>query len=102
MSPTTSFTLQTLDGGVNTQTPRSSAGIEAVCSVRFAILVSGLTKARQDLDTQVTTGAQSCRVYPLTLSKYTIGVATGVPVTFISVGERNGDGVDGFMCWVSS
>ncbi|KAJ7915134.1 family S53 protease-like protein [Mycena leptocephala] len=62
MSPTTSFTLQTLDGGVNTQTPRSSAGIEA------------------DLDTQ-----------------YTIGVATGVPVTFISVGERNRDGVDGFM-----
>ncbi|KAJ7787274.1 family S53 protease-like protein [Mycena olivaceomarginata] len=62
ISLTTTFTLQTLDGGVNTQNPRSTAGIEA------------------DLDTQ-----------------YTIGVATGVPVTFISVGENNPDGVDGFM-----
>ncbi|KAJ7111425.1 family S53 protease-like protein [Mycena epipterygia] len=58
---TTTFTLQTLDGGVNTQT-RSDAGIEA------------------NLDTQ-----------------YTIGLATGVPVTFISVGENNSDDVDGFM-----
>ncbi|KAJ7811311.1 family S53 protease-like protein [Mycena olivaceomarginata] len=62
ISLTTTFTLQTLDGGVNTQNPRSTAGIEA------------------DLDTQ-----------------YTIGVATGVPVTFISVGENNPNGVDGFM-----
>ncbi|KIK70213.1 hypothetical protein GYMLUDRAFT_152126 [Collybiopsis luxurians FD-317 M1] len=29
--------------------------------------------------------------------QYTIGVATGVPVTFISVGENNADGVDGFL-----
>ncbi|KAJ7788662.1 family S53 protease-like protein [Mycena olivaceomarginata] len=58
---TTTFTLQTLDGGTNTQT-RADAGIEA------------------NLDTQ-----------------YTIGIATGVPVTFISVGESNRDGVDGFM-----
>ncbi|KAJ7446341.1 family S53 protease-like protein [Mycena latifolia] len=61
MSSSTVFTLQTLDGGVNTQT-RADAGIEA------------------NLDTQ-----------------YTIGVATGVPVTFISVGESNADGIDGFM-----
>ncbi|KAJ7144419.1 family S53 protease [Mycena epipterygia] len=61
MSSATTFTLQTLDGGVNTQT-RASAGVEA------------------NLDIQ-----------------YTIGVATGVPVTFISVGESNADGLDGFM-----
>ncbi|KAJ7749422.1 family S53 protease [Mycena metata] len=61
MSSSTTFTLQTLDGGVNTQT-RADAGVEA------------------NLDTQ-----------------YTIGVAAGVPVTFISVGESNTDGVDGFM-----
>ncbi|KAJ7093501.1 family S53 protease [Mycena epipterygia] len=61
ISSSTTFTLQTLDGGVNTQT-RADAGIEA------------------DLDTQ-----------------YTIGLATGVPITFISVGESNTDGVDGFM-----
>ncbi|KAJ6601723.1 family S53 protease [Mycena vulgaris] len=58
---TSTSTLQTLDGGVNTQT-RADAGIQA------------------NLDTQ-----------------YTIGIATGVPITFISVGERNTDAVDGFM-----
>ncbi|KAJ7214671.1 peptidase S8/S53 domain-containing protein [Mycena haematopus] len=61
ISSSTTFTLQTLDGGVNTQT-RADAGIEA------------------NLDTQ-----------------YTIGLATGVPITFISVGESNHDSVDGFM-----
>ncbi|KAJ7245337.1 family S53 protease-like protein [Mycena rebaudengoi] len=61
VSPTTTFTLQTLDGGINSQT-RSQAGIEA------------------NLDIQ-----------------YTIGVATGVPVTFISVGENGSDGLDGFQ-----
>lgn len=58
---TTTFTLQTLDGGQNTQT-LADAGIEA------------------DLDTQ-----------------YTIGVASGVPVTFISVGDNTRDGVFGFL-----
>ncbi|KAI0344587.1 family S53 protease [Trametopsis cervina] len=61
ISSSTSFALQTLDGGQNTQT-QSSAGIEA------------------DLDTQ-----------------YTIGVATGVPVTFISNGNNIRDGVGGFL-----
>ncbi|ETW85061.1 serine protease S53 [Heterobasidion irregulare TC 32-1] len=61
LSPSTSFTLQTLDGGTNTQT-RSQAGIEA------------------DLDTQ-----------------YTIGVASGVPTVFISVGDNTNDGVFGFL-----
>ncbi|KAJ7088031.1 family S53 protease-like protein [Mycena belliarum] len=61
MPSTTSFALQTLDGGVNTQT-RSQAGIEA------------------NLDIQ-----------------YTVGLATSVPITFISVGEDGSDGLDGFM-----
>ncbi|KAI0294260.1 family S53 protease-like protein [Multifurca ochricompacta] len=58
---TTAFTLQTLDGGTNSQV-LSQAGVEA------------------DLDIQ-----------------YTIGVASGVPTTFISVGNANNDGVFGFL-----
>lgn len=62
IASTTTFTLQTLDGGTNSQT-RSQAGIEA------------------DLDIQ-----------------YTVGIATGVPVTFISVGENFKDGgLEGFL-----
>jgi tripeptidyl-peptidase I len=58
----TTFTLQTLDGGSNSQT-QANAGIEA------------------DLDTQ-----------------YTIGVANGIPTTFISVGDNTRDGaLDGFL-----
>ncbi|EIW62968.1 family S53 protease [Trametes versicolor FP-101664 SS1] len=30
-------------------------------------------------------------------TQYTIGIATGVPTTFISVGDNNRDGVNGFM-----
>lgn len=29
--------------------------------------------------------------------QYTVGVATGVPITFISVGPDNTDGIDGFL-----
>ncbi|KAI0261762.1 family S53 protease [Gloeopeniophorella convolvens] len=58
---TTTFSLQTLDGGSNSQT-LSQAGVEA------------------DLDTQ-----------------YTVGVASGVPVTFVSVGDNTRDGVFGFL-----
>ncbi|GJE88140.1 S53 family peptidase [Phanerochaete sordida] len=58
----TTFALQTLDGGSNSQTP-SQAGIEA------------------NLDIQ-----------------YTVGVASGVPVTFISVGNNFQDGdLGGFL-----
>ncbi|GJE95891.1 S53 family peptidase [Phanerochaete sordida] len=59
----TTFALQTLDGGTNSQT-LSDAGVEA------------------DLDTQ-----------------YTVGVATGVPVTFVSCGNNIKDSVGGFMDW---
>ncbi|KAK0204174.1 family S53 protease-like protein [Desarmillaria ectypa] len=58
---TTTFTLQTLDGGQNPQSA-NQAGIEA------------------NLDIQ-----------------YTIGVATGVPTIFISVGDATTDGVAGFL-----
>ncbi|PCH43830.1 family S53 protease-like protein [Wolfiporia cocos MD-104 SS10] len=62
VSDTTSFSLETLDGGSNSQ-DRDDAGVEA------------------DLDIQ-----------------YTVGIATGVPVVFISVGEDNSDGdLDGFL-----
>ncbi|TFY63853.1 hypothetical protein EVJ58_g2990, partial [Rhodofomes roseus] len=58
----TTFALQTLDGGQNSQTA-AQAGTEA------------------NLDIQ-----------------YTVGVATDVPVTFISVGEQNSDGdLGGFL-----
>ncbi|CAK5272371.1 unnamed protein product [Mycena citricolor] len=58
---TSSFILETLDGGVNSQSS-GSAGIEA------------------NLDVQ-----------------YTVGVATGVPVNFVSVGNNFNDGVNGFI-----
>jgi tripeptidyl-peptidase-1 len=61
VAPTTTFTLQTLDGGSDPQNA-SLAGVEA------------------NLDVQ-----------------YTVGVANGVPVVFISVGESNSDGLDGFL-----
>jgi len=61
LSPSTSFALQTLDGGTNPQ-GAANAGIEA------------------NLDIQ-----------------YTAGVAGGVPVTFISVGSVNNDGINGFL-----
>ncbi|KAJ3729755.1 family S53 protease-like protein [Lentinula raphanica] len=67
ISSTTTFTLQTLDGGSDPQSARD-AGIEA------------FNTEVQNLDVQ-----------------YTVGVATGVPVTFISVGENNADGIDGFL-----
>ncbi|KAK7439369.1 hypothetical protein VKT23_017593 [Stygiomarasmius scandens] len=61
MSSATTFTVQSVDGGVNTQSA-AQAGIEA------------------NLDIQ-----------------YTVGVATGVPTVFITVGDNNSDGVNGFI-----
>ncbi|KAI0367268.1 family S53 protease [Pilatotrama ljubarskyi] len=61
MPATTTFSLETLDGGSNPQV-LSQAGVEA------------------DLDTE-----------------YTVGIATGVPITFISVGLDNSDEIDGFL-----
>ncbi|KAI0054617.1 family S53 protease [Artomyces pyxidatus] len=61
VSPSTTFTLQTLDGGSDPQS-QSQAGVEA------------------DLDVQ-----------------YTIGIATGVPTFFISIGQSSQDGLSGFL-----
>ena len=62
ISSSTTFTLQTLDGGSNPQSG-SEAGVEA------------------NLDIQ-----------------YTVGIASGVPVTFISVGDDWNDGdLEGFL-----
>ncbi|KAI9436186.1 subtilisin-like protein [Lactarius indigo] len=62
LSPNNTFTLQTIDGGTNTQT-LDQAGLEA------------------DLDVQ-----------------YTIGLASGVPTVFISVGDQYQDGdLEGFL-----
>ncbi|KAK7050590.1 family S53 protease [Favolaschia claudopus] len=62
ISSSTTFALQTLDGGSNPQSA-SQAGVEA------------------NLDIQ-----------------YTVGVATGVPVVFVSVGEDFNDGdLEGFL-----
>ncbi|KAK0186035.1 family S53 protease-like protein [Armillaria mellea] len=61
VSSTTTFILQTLDGGQDPQ-HTNEAGIEA------------------NLDIE-----------------YTVGIATGVPTVFISVGDSSTDGVDGFL-----
>ncbi|KAF9063500.1 family S53 protease-like protein [Rhodocollybia butyracea] len=63
---TTTWNLQTLDGGSDPQSP-TQAGTEA------------------NLDVQ-----------------YTIGIANGVPVTFISVGADNQDGFSGFIDVINS
>ena len=61
ISSDTTFTLQTLDGGSNSQS--DTPGVEA------------------NLDIQ-----------------YTVGIATGVPTVFISVGEQYQDGdLEGFL-----
>jgi tripeptidyl-peptidase-1 len=103
MSPTTTFTLQTLDGGVNPQT-RAQAGIEAVC-FRPSFVRPGSKSNRITLQSGSRHSGMCVDIFPileplncLRSLKYTIGLATKVPVTFISVGENNSDGVDGFMC----
>lgn len=81
MPSSTAFTLQTLDGGENPQ-DSSDAGIEAVCHHCAASRTTETyTEATwQNLDTQ-----------------YTVGVATNVTTTFISVGDDSQDGIFGFM-----
>lgn len=77
----TTFALQTLDGGSNPQ-DISEAGVEAVRRLSFLASIQVLIcdYNYQNLDTQ-----------------YTVGVANGVPTTFISVGPNNEDGIDGFL-----
>ncbi|KAF8148570.1 subtilisin-like protein [Mycena galopus ATCC 62051] len=68
MSNSTTFTLQTFDGGKNPQSS-SDAGLEA--NVSHDLIV---------LDIQ-----------------YTVGLATNVPVAFVSGGSDTEDGLDGFL-----
>lgn len=79
LSSNTSFGLQTLDGGQNLQDP-SQAGVEAVGFPIFSSTEDRPKNTSQNLDIQ-----------------YTVGVASGVPVTFISVGNDNKDSVFGFL-----
>ncbi len=81
MPPSTTFTLQTVDGGQNDQDP-SEAGVEAVCHtyMAFRALEAQFDASLQNLDTQ-----------------YTVGLATGVPTRFISVGDNTQDGIFGFL-----
>ncbi len=65
--------MQTLDGGSNPQ-GRTQAGIEAVSLSRI-VIPTILDSSTQDLDVQ-----------------YTIGIASGVPTVFISVGNNFKDG----------
>lgn len=76
----TAFTLQTLDGGRNPQ-GNNEAGVEAVSPPWTSVIISLSHDASQNLDIQ-----------------YTIGIASGVPTTFISVGENFQDGdLEGFL-----
>ena len=78
----TTYTLETLDGGSDPQ-GSGEAGVEAVSSLLCLRLCAPLTRQllAQNLDIQ-----------------YTVGIATGVPVSFISVGEQTNDGaLGGFL-----
>ncbi|KAF8182218.1 family S53 protease [Mycena galopus ATCC 62051] len=79
INSSTSFALETLDGGSNPQN-RSQAGVEAVGGPHFILNSYPFSSSSKDLDTQ-----------------YTIGIATGVPVIFISAGDDNPDGLNGFL-----
>lgn len=81
MSNSTTFDLQTLDGGQNPQDP-SDAGVEAVCDRYMSSRITETYNEgiSQNLDTQ-----------------YTVGVATNVPTTFFSVGDDSNDGIFGFL-----
>lgn len=80
----TTFALDTLDGGSNPQ-GSGDAGIEAVRSTPpFPYLWILNYHGIQNLDIQ-----------------YTVGVAQGVPVTFVSAGSDNSDGWDGFLDMVN-
>ncbi|KAF7356293.1 Family S53 protease [Mycena venus] len=74
INSSTTFALETLDGGSNPQ-DSSQAGTEAVGTVLV----------------------HSLQYYTGMTSKYTVGIATGVPVTFISAGEDAPDGLEGFL-----
>jgi tripeptidyl-peptidase-1 len=79
ISSATSFGLISVDGGTNSQT-RSQAGVEA------------------NLDIQYTGLSRNQHLVPCLTLFLLVGLATGVPVSFVSVGETTKDGADeGFL-----
>ncbi|KAF9049212.1 family S53 protease [Hymenopellis radicata] len=78
VNPNTSFKVQSVDGGMNSQNI-DEAGLEAVRNL-LPFIAEDDPRISQNLDIQ-----------------YTVGVATGVPVTFVSVGRQSSDGVGGFL-----
>jgi tripeptidyl-peptidase-1 len=81
MSSSTTFALTSVDGGTNSQTA-GDAGREAV--------------SNSDLNDYP--WAQAGFIHQNLDIQYTVGVATGVPVTFVSVGDNYQDGDDnGFL-----
>lgn len=79
LDPQTAFSLVTLDGGSNPQ-GILYAGVEAVRIYNFQLWMYSDLDFTQNLDIQ-----------------YTVGVAQGVPATFISAGNDNTDGFEGFL-----
>lgn len=81
LTKTYEFTTTTIDGGTNPQSA-SESGIEAVRVFNPPAPFHPLTFLlhRQNLDIQ-----------------YTVGLASGVPTTFISVGDNYTDDLDGFL-----
>lgn len=68
--------VQSVDGGIDPQ-DISKAGLEAV---RVFVVLGCDSFVSKNLDIQ-----------------YTVGIATGVPVLFISVGNRTRDGIGGWI-----
>ena len=77
VATTPQFDVESIDGGVTSGDGTLEAVSIHIPGRRDGILI---IVARQSLDIQ-----------------YTVGVATGVPTIFITVGENNSDGVDGFI-----
>jgi tripeptidyl-peptidase-1 len=80
MDSSTTFNLSTIDNGTDTQDP-SLAGTEA------------------NLDIQVRTRLRVSKAYTHeNPPQYTVGLATGVPISFLSVGNNTEDGeLEGFL-----
>lgn len=71
MDPNTTFDFLSIDGGINDQLP-AHAGFEAVCWGSFPCVRSSIEYQAINID-------------------YSVGIATGVPVTFISTGTNGTD-----------
>jgi tripeptidyl-peptidase-1 len=98
MSSATTFTLQTLDGGSNSQTLRN-AGVEAVSAFLMTDACAIDTCLCQDLDIQYTVGlATNVPTYFISGKSHLILISLYHRLTSVLVGEQNQDGdLDGFL-----